>query len=87
MARYGEAEPQFFKVPQLRNMYQKVGMFGMYNTFGLPIDSSAFKQATAIPFPFNDNNTFKRIQIRGFGFLHDGSFDTLFRFLVAAVLL
>lgn len=74
-----EAEPQFFKVPQLRNMYQKVGMFGMYNTFGLPIDSSAFKQATAIPFPFNDN-TFKGDQIRGFGFLHDGSFDTLFRF-------
>ena len=33
-----ESEPQFMKVPHLRNAYQKVGMFGTANTSGLPID-------------------------------------------------
>ena len=64
-----ENESQIFKVPQLRNMYQKVGMFGMPETsFELPGD-----------------NGFKGDQIRGFGFLHDGSTDTLFRFFRATV--
>ena len=60
-----ESETQFFKVPHLRNMYQKVGMFGMAQVpqFFLPGD-----------------NGFKGDQVRGFGFLHDGSSDTLFRF-------
>jgi hypothetical protein len=44
-----------FKVPQLRNMYQKAGMFG----FSLSTGASAGPQ------------------IRGFGFSHDGSVDTL----------
>jgi DNA-binding beta-propeller fold protein YncE len=43
-----EGEPQNFKVPHLRNMVQKVGMF------------------------FSPGD-----QVRGFGFLHDGSVDTL----------
>ncbi|GIW41769.1 MAG: hypothetical protein KatS3mg076_2346 [Candidatus Binatia bacterium] len=51
-----EGESQFFKVPHLRNLYQKVGMF----------------QRTGP-------------QIRGFGFLHDGSIDTIFTFLHAPV--
>lgn len=57
-------EPQFLKVPHLRNMYQKVGMFGM----------------PAIPSAVPGDNGFTGDQVRGFGFFHDGSVDTLFRF-------
>jgi hypothetical protein len=59
-----EGETQFFKIPHLRNMYQKVGMFGFPHV--VTVTGSDFG--------------FKGDQIRGFGFLHDGSFDTLFRF-------
>src|SRR5262245_18978574 len=51
-----EGSPQRFKVPHLRNLYQKVGMFG---------------------FPGQPN---PGEQVRGFGFLHDGTVDTLFDF-------
>jgi DNA-binding beta-propeller fold protein YncE len=64
-----ENEPQFLKVPHLRNMYQKVGMFGM----------------PAVPFFNAGDNAHKGDQVRGFGFLHDGSTDTLFRFHNATV--
>ncbi len=64
-----EAEPQILKVPHLRNMYQKVGMFGM------PL----------VPFFNPGDNTNQGDQVRGFGFLHDGSTDTLFRFHNALV--
>ena len=64
-----ENETQHLKVPHLRNMYQKVGMFGM--------GSVLFFNA--------GNNTFMGDQVRGFGFLHDGSVDTLFRFHNALV--
>jgi len=70
-----ENETQDFKIPQLRNAYEKVGMFGM----------------PAVPF-FNAGNngtpgpfTSQPDQVRGFGFLHDGSVDTLFRFHNATV--
>jgi YVTN family beta-propeller protein len=59
-----EAETQHFKIPHLRNMYQKVGMFGMPASAGIN----------------PGNNAFLGDQVRGFGFLHDGSIDTLFRF-------
>jgi DNA-binding beta-propeller fold protein YncE len=60
-----ENEVQLFKIPHLRNLYQKVGMFGM-----------------AWSFFFNQgDNGFKGPQVRGFGFMHDGSADTLFRFM------
>ncbi len=59
-----EAETQIFKIPHLRNLYQKIGMFGM----------------ASAPFVLPGDNGFKGDQVRGFGFLHDGSFDTLFRF-------
>lgn len=62
-----DAEPQILKVPHLRNMYQKVGMFGM----------------TGAPFFLPGDNGFKGDQIRGFGFLHDGATDTIFRFFRA----
>jgi len=54
-----------FKVPHLRNIYQKVGMFGMRPT--------AF--ATGV------DQTFMGDQVRGTGYLHDGSFATVFNFL------
>ncbi|HWZ45006.1 MAG TPA: hypothetical protein VNW97_16140 [Candidatus Saccharimonadales bacterium] len=61
--------PQIFKIPHLRNMYAKVGMFGdpKVDTFDAP----------------DSGNTGD--QIRGFGFTNDGSIDTLFRFFTAAV--
>jgi hypothetical protein len=59
-----ESETQIFKIPQLRNLYTKVGMFGM---------------ADVLFFQAGDNED-KGEQIRGFGFMHDGSADTLFRF-------
>ena len=64
-----ENEPQIMKVAHLRNMYQKVGMFGMIN----------------VPFFNGGDNGHKGDQVRGFGFLHDGSVDTLFRFHQATV--
>jgi DNA-binding beta-propeller fold protein YncE len=64
-----ENEPQLFKIPHLRNLYQKVGMFGMSPDPFFPVD----------PNPFMGD------QVRGFGFLHDGSVDTLFRFHGAGV--
>ena len=64
-----EGEPQHMKIPQLRNMYSKVGMFGMPD----------------VPFFNPGNNQHQGEQIRGFGFLHDGSTDSLLRFLNAGV--
>lgn len=55
---------QTFKVPHMRNLYQKVGRFGMAND----------------PFVSPRDNDFMGDQVRGFGFTHDGSLDTVFRF-------
>jgi len=55
---------QTVKVPHIRNVYQKIGMFGLPDT----------------PLEVPGNNGFKGDQIRGFGYLHDGSVDTVFRF-------
>jgi DNA-binding beta-propeller fold protein YncE len=73
--------PQFIKVPHIRNMYQKVGMFGLPNTFGLPIDRLPPLPPTgaSLPPPLNDVS-FMGDQIKGFGFTHNGDRDTLFRF-------
>jgi MYXO-CTERM domain-containing protein len=65
-----ENEPQEMKVAGLRNAYDKIGMFGMPET-GF-INSGGSHAATGE-------------QVRGFGFLHDGSIDTVFRFLGAGV--
>jgi hypothetical protein len=59
-------QPQLIKTPHLRNLYQKIGMFGM----------------AAPPFGIlPGDNDHQGDQVRGFGFLHDGSFDTVFRFM------
>jgi hypothetical protein len=68
-----ENETQIFKVPHLRNAYQKVGMFGM--------SPEALVPSTLLPggvVPMGD-------QIRGFGFQHDGAIDTVERFLRQSV--
>ncbi|MFL6234116.1 MAG: beta-propeller fold lactonase family protein [Thermoanaerobaculia bacterium] len=57
--------PQLFKSPHLRNLYQKVGMFGNPENPGF----------------LGGDNGFKRDQVRGFGFLNDGNMDTVFRFV------
>ena len=62
MSTEGDNIVEEFKVPHLRNMYQKVGMFGSVEASG---------QA----------NEDKGPQIRGFGFAHDGSVDTISTFL------
>jgi DNA-binding beta-propeller fold protein YncE len=64
-----EFETQLLKIPHLRNLYQKVGMFGL----------------PPIAFVNNGDNADKGPQVRGFGFLHDGSIDTVFRFHQATV--
>ena len=56
--------PQLLKTPHLRYLYQKVGMFGNPENPGF----------------LGGDNGFKGDQVRGFGFLHDGSVDTVFRF-------
>jgi mono/diheme cytochrome c family protein len=57
--------PQLMKIPHLRNLYTKVGMFGVP-----PVPQLGGGDAT----PTGP-------QIRGFGFTHDGSVDTIARFL------
>lgn len=62
MSTEGENVAEEFKVPHLRNMYQKVGMFGGLDESGQPSEHQG-------------------PQVRGFGFLHDGSVDTISSFL------
>jgi len=64
-----DREPQDFKIPHLRNAYQKVGMFGM----------------PPVPTVRAADGAFMGEQVRGFGFLHDGSIDTIARFLSTTV--
>ena len=65
-----ENETQILKIAHLRNLYQKVGMFGMPKV-------DFFRRRR--------QRLHKGDQVRGFGFLHDGSVDTVFRFLSATV--
>jgi len=65
-----EGITQIVKIPHLRNMYTKVGMFGV---------------AKVDFFKTNFQTTFQGDQIRGFGFVNDGSVPTLLHFLTAAV--
>lgn len=65
----GRIIPQMVKVPHLRNLYQKIGMFGFAQTPEL------------IPYVIDgEANPFMGDQVRGFGFNHDGSNDTIFTF-------
>jgi DNA-binding beta-propeller fold protein YncE len=64
-----ENEPQMFKVPHLRNAYQKVGMFGSSPDQTLNV-------ASLVP-PLNPTVD----AVRGFGYLHDGAIGNLEHFL------
>ncbi|SPE29543.1 conserved hypothetical protein [Candidatus Sulfopaludibacter sp. SbA3] len=64
--------PQPLKIPHLRNMYQKVGRFG-----------TGSMDVAGVPLFENRGYPNMGDQMRGFGFLHDGGIDTLFRFLTA----
>ncbi len=64
-----EGLPQTVKVAPLRNLYQRVGMFGA--------PSMNFFQLAGT------GNTGD--QVRGYGFTHDGAVDTIFRFFHAIV--
>ena len=82
-----EGNSQFFKVPHLRNLYQKLGKFGMPANPPLPssiapLGSSVFFPLANTPLPAGAEQ-----QVRGFGFTHDGSIDTLFRFVSDSVFL
>jgi YVTN family beta-propeller protein len=63
-----EGLTQHFKVPHLRNAYQKVGMFGMSTVASIPTHGSPTTE-----------------QVRGFGYLHDGSVDNVLSFLNGSV--
>src|SRR5258706_555198 len=63
-----EGETQHFKVPHLRNAYQKVGMYGLVTVGNLPTHGSPTTE-----------------QVRGFGYLHDGSIDNVVTFLNGSV--
>ena len=85
---------QFLKVPHLRNMYNKVGMFGMANNRKYLADDPFTDMPEGLD-PFNnpdDFNTFSHFiffgnenpfmgdQIKGFGYTQEGAADTVFRF-------
>lgn len=80
-----EGESQFFKIPHLRNLYQKLGMFGM--PANPPFPSAIAPPGSLILFPLANTPLpdGQKQQVRGFGFLHDGSVDKLFRFLSSVV--
>jgi YVTN family beta-propeller protein len=61
-----EGETQTFKIPHLRNMYQKIGMFG---TTSRQDDE------------FQVHKGFQGDQVRGTGQRHDGSIDTTHSFI------
>ncbi len=77
-----DAVAHILKVPHLRNMYQKVGMFGSLVTprgIGLnALPDSIFGPRRGGL--FSVQNAHQGDQIRGFGFTHAGEEDTLFRF-------
>ncbi|MBW2495313.1 MAG: SMP-30/gluconolactonase/LRE family protein, partial [Deltaproteobacteria bacterium] len=74
-----DAGTEIFKVPHLRNMYQKVGMFGEAEPE--PVNNGLIGSVTAFDGPF----THQGDQVRGYGYTHDGSVDTLFRFVSASL--
>jgi DNA-binding beta-propeller fold protein YncE len=78
-----EGESQFFKIPHLRNLYQKVGSFGMA-ALTPPVSRQIAPLGSLLFAPLANIGPMGP-QVRGFGFLHDGSVDTVFRFVSASV--
>jgi DNA-binding beta-propeller fold protein YncE len=72
-AREGSSE--VFKIAHLRNIYTKVGMFGL----GKSIEFAGQPVIDTVPGLEGHQGD----QIRGFGFAHSGEFDTVVRFISA----
>ena len=66
-----QAQPQNMKIPHLRNQYQKVGMFG-----SVPLVSQTIRTRN-----FNSLGSPNLPQVRGFGYTHDGTVDSLITFV------
>ena len=64
-----EGITQIFKIPHLRNMYTKIGMFGL----------------PPVQFFNELDTGFMGPQVRGFGFTNDGTIDTIFDFFHSRV--
>jgi hypothetical protein len=77
-----ENESQVLKIPHLRNMYQKAGMFG---TPTVPFFVNDSLLGATRGGPFAEETAYQGPQVRGFGFTHDGSGDTTQRFHGAVV--
>jgi DNA-binding beta-propeller fold protein YncE len=77
-----ENESQVFKVPHLRNLYQKAGMFGVPQT---PIALGESVLGPRLGGFFAPETSYQGPQVRGVSFLHDGAADTLERFHGALV--
>jgi len=79
-----ENETQIIKIAHTRNMYTKVGMFGMPNISFFNGAGNVADPADPL-FTTTPGNRHLGDQIRGFGFIHDGTTDTLYRFFQATV--
>ena len=70
--------PQVFKVPHLRNLYSRVGKFGQPHEAEMFVGQSIFGMRAG---GFFDRHTpIVGPSVRGYGFSHDGSADTVHRF-------
>ncbi|KPJ94378.1 MAG: hypothetical protein AMJ53_05370 [Gammaproteobacteria bacterium SG8_11] len=84
---------QFLKIPHLRNMYNKVGMFGIANNrkyladdpfTGMnpdwdPTVQEDFEKISYVLF-YRNENPHMGDQVKGFGYTQEGAADTMFRF-------
>lgn len=70
--------PQVFKVPHLRNLYDRTGKFGQPYEFDMFVGQSVFGIYKGGFFDKNPPN--EGASIRGYGYSHDGSADTVHRF-------
>lgn len=79
-------EPEMLKVPHLRTLYQKVGMFAMHDSWEqMEWDGKTYDLPTFF-FPMSDPE-FLGPQIRGFGYTKDGSIGQPFYFLQSGAFL
>jgi len=77
-----ESESQVLKVPHLRNLYQKTGMFG---TPADPFFLTESVLGARLGGFVADDTQYTGEQVRGFGFERDGAADTTHRFFGANV--
>ncbi len=79
-------EPELLKVPHLRTIYQKVGMFAMHDSWETMEWQGKTYDLPTFFFPMSDPE-FLGPQIRGFGYTKDGSIGQPFYFLQSGAFL